>query len=398
MYKRHLSSHLIQSMKHYPTVTLTGPRQSGKTTLLRNTFPDYKYVLLESPDVLEYATQDPRGFLSQYSTHVIFDEIQNCPSLFSYLQETIDAKDQNGRFILSGSQQFQLNEKISQTLAGRTAIMSLLPLSLSELRATPYQSYWSSGELRDPVAVPKRSLYEHLFAGMYPRLHKNNIPPEKFYRDYVQTYITRDLKYLLNIMDQNKFMTFLRLTAGSCGQRVNLESLGDDAGVDHTTIKRWLSVLETSYIIRLIEPHYKNFNKRLIKAPKIHFLDSGLLCYLLRIRNLSELQNHPLIGGIFESFIFSEIYKSFSHNDEEPPLYYWQDRSKKEIDILIDRGHYVFPVEIKSGKTVTGSQLKNLRYWLDLENNPQESGALIYGGHDYQMRSNIQILPWYEVS
>ena len=329
---------------------------------------------------------------------MIFDEIQNCTQLFSYLQTEIDSKEQNGRFILSGSQQFSLNEKITQTLAGRTSLMSLLPLSLSELYGHPMQTYWSQRELRDKVPMPEKPLHEHLHNGMYPRLHRNNIPPTKFYRDYLHTYITRDLRQLLNVVDLNRFVTFLRLTAGRCGQRVNLNSLGDDAGVDHTTVKRWLSVLEASFIIYLIEPHYKNFNKRLMKSPKIYFFDTGLLCYLLGIKSASELQSHPLIGGIFESFIFSEIYKCYAHSDEEAPLFYWQDQSKKEIDMLINERQELFPVEIKSGRTISKNYFKNLNYWLNLENNPQDKGCVVYGGDQWQLRNAIQVMPWYEVS
>jgi len=398
MYQRHIRPWLIKSMEYYPVITLNGPRQSGKTTLVRETFSDFEYVSLEDPDIQAFANEDPRGFLEQYSNHVIFDEVQNCPLLFSYLQTEIDNKNQNGRFVLSGSQQFSLNEKITQTLAGRTSLMCLLPLSLSELYGYGAQNYWLTSEFRSRVPTPEKSLYQHLYEGMYPRLHQNNISPTKFYRDYLQTYVTRDLRILLNIIDLNRFMIFLRLTAGRCGQRVNLQSLGDDAGVDHTTIKRWLSVLEASYIIRLVQPHYKNFNKRLIKAPKIHFLDSGLLCYLLGIQSYKELQSHSLIGGIFESFIFSEIYKCYAHSDEEAPLFYWQDQSKKEIDILIEQGGELLPVEIKSGKTLTRDHFRNLRYWLNLKDNPQKRGCLVYGGVQWLSREGIQVIPWYEVS
>lgn len=398
MYRRQLTEYLVKAMDYYPAVTLTGPRQSGKTTLLKETFPNFEYVLLEEPDVLQFANDDPRGFLAQYSAHTIFDEIQNCPHLFSYLQSEIDSKQENGRFVLSGSQQFALNEKITQSLAGRTSLMCLLPLSVSELHGYTRQTYWSSGELRTEMPAPDESLYQHLFQGMYPRLHNSNIPPTKFYSDYVQTYVTHDLQQLINIVDLNKFTTFLRLVAGCCGQRVNLASLGDDAGVDHTTVKRWLSILEASYIICLVPPHYKNFNKRLIKSPKIHFLDSGLLCYLLGIKTAETLISHPLIGGIFESFVFSELYKYFQHADDDPALYYWLDKSKKEIDLLIDHGQSQFPIEVKAGQTISRDYFKNLNYWLNLEGNLQQDGCVVYGGNQYQVRHNIQLLPWYAVS
>lgn len=398
MFQRHISKHLLKSMRYYPAITLTGPRQSGKTTVVKESFPDFDYVLLEDPDTLQFANDDPRGFLDQYSSHVIFDEIQNCPQLFSYLQAKIDSSEENGRFVLSGSQQFALNEKITQSLAGRTAMMCLLPLSLSELQGYPSQSYWATGVLREELLPPEQGLHATLFRGMYPRLYRHQIPPTQYYRDYVQTYVTRDLRQLINVVDLNKFMTLLRLVAGCCSQRVNLESLGDDAGVDHTTVKRWLSILQASYIIELVQPHYQNFNKRLIKAPKIHFNDTGLLCYLLGIQKPEDLQSHHLIGGIFESFVFSEIKKTFLHSNLEAPVYYWQDQSKKEIDVIIDRGQLQFPVEIKSGKTISRDYFKHLQYWLGLEKNPQESGCLVYGGNQRQLRNNIQILPWHDVS
>lgn len=398
MYKRQIAESLKKSMKQYPAVTVTGPRQSGKTTLAKETFPNFDYVLLEDPDTLEFAENDPRGFLNKHNEHVIFDEIQNAPHLFSYLQGKIDENEKAGRYILSGSQQFSLNEKISQSLAGRTALLRLLPLSLSELENRPSQTYWSEKKLNDGMKKPKHSCYDIMLQGMYPRLHKNNISPTEFYRDYVDTYVTRDLRKLLEVNNLSKFMTFLRLIAGRSGQLVNLQSLGNDAGVDHTTVKRWLSILETSYIIFLLQPHHKNFNKRLIKAPKLFFLDTGLMCYLLRIKNVDELQHHPLIGSIFETFIFTELYKNFSHSNEKLPLYFWRDRTGNEVDFLIDRGLDLLPIEVKSSQTLSSSLLKNIKHWLSLKDNSQKNGALIYGGNEWRLSENIQTIPWYGIS
>ncbi len=398
MYERTIQQHLTMQMSRYPAVTVMGPRQSGKTTLVRETYPDFEYVLFEDRDTLEFAKNDPRGFLDRYNDPVIFDEIQNSPDIISYLQGEIDNKKTNGHYILSGSHQFSLNEKISQSLAGRTAILRLLPLSLAELNSRTTQTYWLDGKLNQSISQPTHSVYEHIIKGMYPRLHKNNIPPYPFYRDYVETYVTRDLRQLLEVTNLNRFQTFLRLAAGRSGQLLDLSNLADAAGVDHSTARRWISVLEASYVIYLLQPHHKNFNKRLIKSPKLFFLDSGLLCYLLRIRNVTDLETHPLIGSIFETFIFTELYKNFLNADEEAPLYFWRDYSKKEIDFMIDRGQTLLPIEVKSGKTISSNYLNTLQYWLNLKDNPQETGCLIYGGNDWIIRKKIQTIPWYAVS
>jgi len=397
MIKRHLFAYLKKLSRQYPIVTLTGPRQSGKTTLSKMVFSGYQYVSLEDPDIREFAETDPREFLSVYNKKVIFDEVQRVPDLFSYLQTLVDENSSPARFILTGSQQFLLNAKISQTLAGRTALCRLLPFSLSEILNRKPQPYWS-GKKFSKAAVPKETLYHYLFHGFYPRLYDKKLSPRQFYRDYVETYVTRDLQSLLQVGDLNTFQTFLRLLAGRAGQRVNLTSLGNDTGISHTTVKHWLSVLQASYIVHLLPPHFENFNKRLVKSPKIYFLDSGLLCYLLRVQSVEDLHNHPHIGGIFETFVFSEIVKTFHHQAEDAPLYFWQDRTGNEIDLLIDRGRVQFPIEIKSAKTLSAHYFANIQHWLDLEGNPQKSACLIYGVDDYQHRGQIEVLPWYAVS
>lgn len=399
---RHIASKICESAKLYPIVTVTGPRQSGKTTLIREIFADYTYVSLEDPDKLEFFEQDPHAFLETYSDKVIFDEVQNAPKLFSYLQKIVDQDDRVGKFILSGSQQFLLNKKISQTFAGRTALFRLLPFSLAELTKRKSQLAWSKDELVK-ISKPSFKLYEVLYSGMYPRLHCKKIPANKFYMDYVDTYVTRDVRTLINVGNLRQFQTFLRLLAARCGQRINYTSLGNDLGVDQTTIKRWISVLEASYIIYLLAPHYNNFNKRLVKSPKIYFLDTGLLCYLLKIKSAQELVNHSLLGGIFETFVFSELYKSFAHNDEEVPLYFWQDLTGNEIDFLIEKSEASLPLEVKAAKTISADFFKNLHYWLKLKDNPQKNGYLIYGGDDWQSRGDesnnlIKIIPWFAVS
>ncbi len=301
--ERNLSKHLLGYLKKYPIVTVTGPRQSGKTTLAKRTCKGYRYISLEDPDNLSFAVEDPRGFLETYSNRVIFDEVQQAPHLFSYLQGEVDENPDPGRFILTGSQQFLLNEKISQTLAGRAARLTLLPLSFSELMQRASQTLWHTGKMTQHSS-PKFDLYSTLFFGLYPRVYEYELDPIQFFRDYISTYVTKDLQQLIHIGDLRAFQSFLRMLAGRCGQKVNLTSLGNDLGISHTTIRRWLSVLEASYIIALLEPYYNNFNKRLVKAPKVYFLDTGLLCALLRVKNPEELRFHPQIGGIFRNFHF----------------------------------------------------------------------------------------------
>ena len=397
MIPRHLLKQLLALARKYPIVTLLGPRQSGKTILTQLAFPNYQYVSLEDLDQREFALHDPRGFLEKYNRRVILDEIQRVPSLFSYLQTQVDMNPEAARFILTGSHQFQLNEKISQTLTGRTVILKLFPFSLAEICRRVPQLYWVSGKLTKSLE-PSHTLYYYLFHGFYPRIYDKKLPPRQFYRDYLETYVTREVRELVNIGDLSKFDTFLRLLAGRTGQRVNLTSLGNDAGLSHPTIKKWLSILEASYVIHLLLPHFENFHKRLMKSPKIYFLDTGLLCYLLRIQSVDDLYHHPYLGAIFESFVFSEIYKTFSHQSEEAPLYFWQDRVGHEIDLLIDQGRVLFPIEIKASKTLIASFFKYIQSWFDLPGNKQKEGCLVYGGNEWMKRKTIQIIPWYGIS
>lgn len=396
--ERNLKKHLKYYLKKYPIVTITGPRQSGKTTLATTACKDYTYVSLEDPDHLEYATTDPRGFLDTYNNKVIFDEIQNTPKIFSYLQGIVDQNKTPGRYILSGSQQFLLNEKISQTLAGRTARLTLLPFSLSELHKRKEQTLWFSGKAKH-FTPPQDSLHHTLWKGLYPRVHESDLPATQFFRDYVSTYVKRDLQQLLKVGDLITFQTFLRMLAARCGSRLNLSSLGSELGIAHTTVKKWISVLEASYIITTLEPYYQNFNKRLVKSPKIYFLDTGLLCYLLRIKDEKQLVYHANIGGIFETFVVSEFIKLFCHSDQEPPLYFWQERNSKEVDLMIEKEPGLcLPIEIKSTKTITGKLFDGLHHWLNMKNNPQKQGCLIYGGTQWQKRSQMQVVPWHSVS
>lgn len=396
MIKRHLEEKLKQLAKKYPIVTLTGPRQSGKTTLAKLVFPDYQYVSLEDPDIREFAQNDPRGFLNKYSSRVIFDEVQRVPELLSYLQTIVDATKTNGQFILTGSQQFLLNQKVSQSLAGRSALLCLLPFSLAELNQRSPQAFWKGKYTK--ISRPAKNLFDIIFTGFYPRIHDQQLDPRQWYRNYFETYISKDVKNILNIGDSTTFENFLRLLAGRSGQLLNLTSLGNDCGVSHTTAKRWISILEASYIIKLLPPHFNNFNKRIIKSPKIYFLDSGLLCSLLRIASPEILPAHPQIGGIFETFVISEVIKWFVHQGLEAPLYFWRDRGGAEIDLIIDKGELLYPVEIKASQTISAGLYQNIKSWFSLSGNKQRAGSLIYGGSDFQTRENIEIIPWYAIS
>jgi len=397
MIKRALAPKIRQTAKQFPIVTLTGPRQSGKTTLVQATFKQYEYISLELPDQRDFALEDPRGFLEQIQSPVILDEIQRAPELFSYIQVLVDQhRDWTGRFILTGSQNFLLLQSISQSLAGRCAVLHLLPFSLAELQGRKPISLETMGK-GIPMApkTPDRNLMETLFTGFYPRIHDKGIAPRDWLANYYLTYLERDVRSVLNVGDIEAFGRFIRLCAGRCGQLLNLSELASDCGISHTTARRWISVLEASFIITLLRPHYKNYGKRLIKSPKLYFLDTGLLCYLLQIRYPQELFHRAERGAIFESFVISELYKNFLNQGEQPSLYFWRDASGHEVDIIIDLGDKLIPVEVKSGQTVAGDFFDNLNYWRKISGNEPAPAALIYGGNQAFKRSSVCVYPWY---
>ncbi len=375
MIERTLASKVTSLAQKFQVITLTGPRQSGKTTLVRATFPDLPYVSLEEPDIRQIALTDPRGFLSNYPNGVILDEIQNTPELFSYLQRIVDENRQI-QFILTGSSNFLLMEKISQTLAGRTAVLHLLPFSLQEL---------------EPLA----DSYENLiFKGQYPRIYDRTIPPPDFYPSYIQTYVDRDVRMIKNIGDINAFIQFTQLCAGRIGQPLNNASLANDAGISPNTAKSWLSILESSYILYRLQPYHRNFNKRLIKSPKLYFYDTGVACSLLGIREQEQVNLHYMKGSLFENLILNEFIKrSFNRGENRQP-YYWQDNHGKEIDCLLENGEKVTAIEIKSGKTISTSYFENLNYWRSLAALPENQEYVVYGGDHSLKTSAGTLISW----
>lgn len=395
MIPRTLTETLHHRASQYPVVTVTGPRQSGKTTLVRTAFSGHAYASLEDPELRSYATSDPKGFLRQYPGPVILDEVQRVPDLFSYIQILADEEDVPGRFILSGSQNFLLLRSISQSLAGRTAVLHLLPFSLSELcRRAPLPLESLGRELPEPGRNAGADLMETLFRGFYPRIHDRSLEPEVWLADYVRTYVERDVREVLNVTDLEVFGRFLRLCAGRSGQLLNLTSLATDCGITHATARRWLSILEASFLIALLRPHHRNFGKRLIKAPKLYFLDTGLLCYLLRIRSPEELRFHASRGAIFESFVIAELTKTSVHQGREPDLYFWRDSPGHEVDVLIDQGATLVPVEIKSGETVTSDFFSGLTFFRNLAGQQSAPTALIYAGDRTFEQQGVKVYSW----
>ena len=395
MKRRALTPKLRALASAFPAVYLGGPRQSGKTTLARATFPSHPYVSLEDPDHREFAATDPRGFLARFPTGAVLDEVQRVPSILSYLQGVIDEDRKPGRFILTGSQQFLLMQSVSQSLAGRVAVVTLPPFSLAELTEVSQLDIARFASANPRRVSPRFSLEWILRQGLYPAVHETGADAADWMASYYRTYVERDVRELLAIGDLEVFGRFVRLCAGRSGQLLNLSSLGSDAGVTHTTARRWLSVLVTSGLVHLLQPHHANFSKRLIKSPKLYFLDSGLLCYLLRITREAEVATHPLRGAIFETFVVSELFKVFAAVGQEPPLFFWRDQSGHEVDVVIDLGGRLIPVEIKSGATVAGDFFAGLRYWLTLPGNVEKRGVLVYGGGEpAHTREGHVVRPW----
>lgn len=386
MYRRDLQGFLEKKSQEYPVVTVIGPRQSGKSTLCRSTFPQYKYVNLEEGDLRNLALQDPRSFLKKYSPPVIIDEIQRVPELLSYIQTLVDQPGPKSSYILTGSHQLLLMEKVSQSLAGRTYLAKLLPFSHQELLQKKETS--------------TLDLNTFLYTGGYPRIYDQHLSPTEWLSQYYQTYVERDVRQILKIENLELFDRFVRLCAGRIGQLLDLSSLASDCGISSPTAGAWLSVLKTSFICWTLQPHFKNFNKRLIKAPKLYFYDTGLACYLLQIKNLSMLETHPLRGHLFENWVIAEKMKQSFHQGEEPSYYFWRDQKGHEVDLVLDQSTFLYPMEIKSGATFHSDFLKDVHYLNDLQNSslPQNIlGECIYGGETSFEFKKHKIVSWREL-
>ena len=397
MINRTLADRLQRAAAQFPVVTVTGPRQSGKTTLVKHVFQDHDYLSLELPDVRDFAREDPRGFLAQSAGPVILDEIQRTPELLSYIQVLVDEHpDWTGRFVLTGSHNFLLHQSVSQSLAGRSALLHLLPFSLAELTGRPPMELDSLGKaLPGKLLQPRTDLMETLWTGFYPRIHDKHIPPRDWLAAYYQTYVERDVRSIVNVGDLETFGRFVRLCAGRSGQLLNLSALASDCGVSHVTAKRWLSVLQASFIVTLLRPHHKNFGKRLIKSPKLYFLDTGLLCYLLNVRAPEELLYRAERGAVFETFVVAELTKNFLNRGEQPSIFFWRDVSGREIDVILENGQDVIPLEIKSGQTLAPDFFRNLQSWKKLAQSHDGPAALIYGGDQASKRSGVVVYPWF---
>jgi len=382
MYKRAISAQLIRSLKSYPVLTLLGPRQSGKTTLVREIFSQYDYRSLEDPDIREIARSDPRGFLNQLSEHCILDEFQRVPELSSYIQTIVDEPGNKRKYVLTGSNGLLLVDSITQTLAGRTELFHLYPLSVSEIIEHNFDF----------------TLNEFLFNGGYPRIYDLQLDPTKWLRNYFQLYVEKDIRLLTNITKIDLFEKFVKLAAGRVGQLINASSLSNEVGVSSPTISEWISALKSTYICFTLSPHFNNYNKRIVKTPKLYFYDTGLLCYLLGINSMEQLDTHPLRGNIFENFVVGEYLKKLNNSGNEINLYFWRDQKGHEIDLIEDRSTYLFPIEIKLSETFNSSFIKNILYLNKLQGDvipPAElNGNLIYSGANESKFKNIQLSHW----
>jgi len=360
-----MGKQLIRLAASYPVVTVTGPRQSGKTTLCRTIFPNKKYVNLESIAERNFASADPRGFLSRFPDGAILDEIQRVPELLSEIQVDVDERKTNGRYILTGSRNFDLMANVSQSLAGRTALLKLLPFSYEELKG----EFSGLGQ------------NEILYTGFYPRVYDQKLNPSEAASFYISTYIERDVRSILNVKDLSVFELFLKLCAGRTAQLVNLNALSEEIGISHNTVKQWISVLEESYIIRLVRPYHANVNKRLVKSPKMYFLDTGLVCFLLGIHTSEQVESHPLRGALFETFAFSELLKAEYNSALNDNMYFYRDQGSLEIDFVLDYGSTCEALEVKSSKTLHPDFMKNVASFSTLIQ-ATNNKFLLYGGEE----------------
>lgn len=377
MINRDIADKIKQLSEKFPIVTVTGPRQSGKSTLLKHIFSDWRYVSLENPDMRSFASEDPNGFIKTFDNHVIIDEAERVPSLFSYLQTHIDDINETGMYMLAGSRNFHLMAAIDQSLAGRTAIMKLLPLSRHELH--------EAGELPNTIN-------EQIFKGFYPRIYDKDIAPTDYYPSYIATYVERDVRAMLNIGDLGRFTRFIRLCAGRIGQLLNKSNLATETGVTIPTVESWLSVLEASYILYRLEPNFNNYNKRIVKTPKLYFYDTGLACSLLGITSSEQLDVHFLRGGLFENMVVNQFIKDGLNRGIMPDLTFWRDSSGTEVDLVETNGLEQHGYEIKSGNTFTASFFDGLRKWGELSHTPESRRTVIYCGSNDLQTSNGRVV------
>lgn len=376
MFKRSIECELLELANGYPVVTITGPRQSGKTTLVQYIFPEKPYVNLEELDVRNLAIADPRLFLEQYPDGVVIDEIQRVPSLLSYIQVIVDKNSIKGMFILTGSHQIELHQAVSQSLAGRTALLTLLPLDLKELKAAGFN-----------LSIP-----DWMLKGGYPRIYKDQLDPTKAYRNYFLTYVERDLRQLIQVKDLMQFERFVAILAGRIGQILNMEEIGGEIGVSSHTVKHWISILEASFIVSRLPPYFENFGKRVIKSPKIYFNDVGLACYLLGIENEIQLNRDPLRGNLFENAIYLELKKHQMNKGLDSNLFFYRDQQRNEVDFIFKRGNQLIPIEVKSSKTYHSEFIEKIQSFQSLVQGRAPKGFLIYAGEAEQSIQDVQLL------
>ena len=379
MITRLLGSKISQSAEKMPVIAVTGPRQSGKSTLIQQVFPAHTYLNLEDIELRKFALSDPKGFLQNIGKKAIIDEVQYAPELLSYIQVITDREKIAGQFIISGSQNLLLMQNIAQSLAGRVAIFNLLPFSLQEIQNTHF-------------ALPNYE--DYIFKGFYPRIYDLDLDPSDWLQNYLKTYVERDVRQNLNVGDLATFRQFLEICAGRTGQLVNFSEIGNMIGVSYQTIKKWLSVLETSFIIYTLQPYHQNFNKRITKTPKLYFYDTGLACALLNLRSIEDLSRHFAKGALFENFIITEILKNQLNQNITPKNYFWNAAGSHEIDLLLDKGGRLMPIEIKSSRTISNHFFDGLAYFQPLSGASPSESYLIYGGDEVQKRSQAQVLGW----
>lgn len=380
--KRKIETKFKVLMQQYPVVTITGPRQSGKTTLARSCYPNKNYYNLEAPDIFEQITSDPRGFFANNPKGAILDEIQNAPELMSYIQTIVDEEQIMGQFILTGSHQLQLHQAITQSLAGRNALLELLPLSLDELKS---QQLILNQD-------------QQMFKGFYPGIYKRDLQPTEAYRNYIKTYIERDIRQIINIQNLNLFQRFLKLISARVGNLLNVESLANDVGASHNTIKNWLSILNASYLTYTLQPYFENFGKRIIKSPKLYFNDVGMVCYLLDMHSPEEIARDRLRGALFENMVLLDLIKFQFNRGRDANMYFYRDSHGTEIDIILKIRDFLIPIEIKSTQTYNTSLLKNLHKFQKLVGERAPVGFLIYAGDIEQPIKDIHLLNYQNAS